>query len=167
MANTHLVSAWVPGNWVLETTGISWIRETWVKEESEKASLKLNIQKTKIMASGPTISWQTDGKKSGNSDRFLFSWAPNSLWMVNAATKLKDVCFLEETLMTNLGSTLKSKDITLPTKVHSQNYGFSSTHVRMSELGHKKGWVSKNWCFWTMVLEKTLELGLKFELLGL
>ena len=63
MANTHLVSAWVPGNWVPETTGISWIRETSVKEESEKAGLKLNVQKTKIMASGPTISWQTDGKK--------------------------------------------------------------------------------------------------------
>ena len=69
-----------------------------VKEESEKVGLKLNIQKTKIMASGPTTSWQTDGEKNGNSDRFLFSRAPKSLQMVTAAMKLKDACSLEETL---------------------------------------------------------------------
>ena len=54
-----------------------------MKEESEKAGLKLNIKKTKIMASGPITSWQTDGKKNGNSDR-LFSWEPKSWWMVTA-----------------------------------------------------------------------------------
>ena len=64
-----------------------------VKEESEKAGLKLNIQKTKIMASGPTTSWQIDGK-NGNSDT-LCSWAPKSLQTVTAAMKLKDVCSLE------------------------------------------------------------------------
>ena len=57
-----------------------------------------------------------------------------------------------------LDSVLKSRDITLPTKVHnSLSYGFSSSHVRMYELDHKEGWVPKNWCFWTVVLEKTLE----------
>ena len=55
-----------------------------VKEESEKARLKLNIQKTKVMASGPITSWQMDGENSENSDR-LFSWAPKSLWMVTPA----------------------------------------------------------------------------------
>ena len=60
-----------------------------VKEESEKAGLKLNIQKTKIMASGPIISWQKRGKRR-NSD-ILFSWAPKSLWMVTEALKLKDI----------------------------------------------------------------------------
>ena len=68
-----------------------------VKEESEKVGLKLNIQKTKIMASGPITSWQIDGGNNGNSDR-LFSWAPKSLRMVTAAMKLKDTCSLEEKL---------------------------------------------------------------------
>ena len=80
-----------------------------VKEESEKADLKLNIQKTKIMASGPIISQQIDGGNNGNSER-LFSWAPKSLQMVTIALKLKDICSLEEKL---LDSILKSRDTTL------------------------------------------------------
>ena len=67
-----------------------------VKEESEKAGLKLSIQKMKIMASGPITSWQIDGE-SGNSDR-LFWGAPKSLQMVTAAMKLKDTCSLEKKL---------------------------------------------------------------------
>ena len=67
-----------------------------VKEESKKAGLKLNIPKTKTMASGPITSRQTDGK-CGNC-QILFSWAPKSMRMVTAATKLKDACFLEEKL---------------------------------------------------------------------
>ena len=60
--------------------------------------------------------------------------------------------------MTNLDSILKSRDITLPTKsLPSQSYGFPSTHVWMWELDHKKSWALKNWCFWTVVMEKTLE----------
>ena len=66
-----------------------------VKEESEKVGLKLNIQKTKIMASGPITSWQTDGKTM-ETVTDLFSWAPKSLQMVTAAIKLKDACSLEE-----------------------------------------------------------------------
>ena len=69
-----------------------------VKEESEKAGLKLNIQKTKIMASSPITSWQIDGETMENSDR-PFSWAPKSLQMVTtSAMKLKDACSLEEKL---------------------------------------------------------------------
>ena len=68
-----------------------------VKEESEKAGLKLNIRKTKIMASGPIISWQIDGETMETVTDF-FSWAPKSLQMVTAAMKLKDTCFLEEKL---------------------------------------------------------------------
>ena len=68
-----------------------------VKEESEKSDLKLNIQKTKIMASGPIITWQIDGKTMGTMTR-LFSWAPKSLQMVLAAMKLKAICCLEEKL---------------------------------------------------------------------
>jgi len=67
-----------------------------VKEENEKAGLKLNIQKTKIMASSPITSRQIDGETM-ETDR-LFFWAPKSLQMVTAAMKLKDTCSLEETL---------------------------------------------------------------------
>ena len=69
-----------------------------VKEESEKVGLKINFQKTKIMASGLITSWQTDGGNSGNSERLYFLGVPKSLQMVTAAMKLKDTCFLEEKL---------------------------------------------------------------------
>ena len=65
-----------------------------VKEESEKVCLKLNIQKTKIMASGPITSWETDGETVETVPDFFF-WAPKSLWMVTAAMKLKDTYSLE------------------------------------------------------------------------
>ena len=68
-----------------------------VREEREKAGLKLNIHTTKIRASSPITSWQIDGE-NGNSERLLFSWAPKSLQMVTAAMKLKDTCYLEEKL---------------------------------------------------------------------
>ena len=72
-------------------------RKKKVKEESKKIALKLNIQKTKIMASGPITSWQIDGETMETVTDF-FSWAPKSLQMVTAAMKLKDACFLEEKL---------------------------------------------------------------------
>ena len=90
--------------------------------------------------------------------QILFSWASKSLQMLTAAMKLKDACSLGKKAMINLDSVLKSRDITLLTKVHIvKAVGFSSTHVWMWELDHKEGWVLKNWCFWTVVLEKTLE----------
>ena len=86
-----------------------------VKEESEKVGLKINIQRTKIMASGPITSWQIDEETVETVT--LFFWAPNSLQMVIAAMKLKDACSLGKALI-NLDSILKSRDITLSTKVH-------------------------------------------------
>ena len=83
-----------------------------VKEESETVGLKLKIQKTKIMASGPITSWEIDGE-TVETESDLFFWAPKSLQMVIAAMKLKDAYSLEE----NLDSIFKSRDITLPTKV--------------------------------------------------
>ena len=68
-----------------------------VKKESEKVGLKLNIQKTKIMASGPITSWEIDGETM-DSVSYLFFWAPKSLQMVTAVMKLKDACCLEEKL---------------------------------------------------------------------
>ena len=69
-----------------------------VKKESEKDGLKLNIQKTNIMASGPITLWQIDGETMETVTVFFFSWAPKSLQMVTAAMKLKDTCSLEEKL---------------------------------------------------------------------
>ena len=69
-----------------------------VKEESEKVGLKLNIQKTKIMASVPITAWQIDGEKMETVTDFYFGGAPESLQMVIAAMKLKDACSLEEQL---------------------------------------------------------------------
>jgi len=66
-----------------------------VKEESEKVVLKLNIQKTKTMASGPITSWQIDGEKQWKQWLTLFFWAPKSLQMVTAAMKLKEAYSLE------------------------------------------------------------------------
>ena len=71
---------------------------------------------------------------------------------------IKRRVLLERQAMTNLDSILKSRDITLPTKVHLiKAYDFSSSHVWMWELDYKESWEPKNWCFWTVVLEKTLE----------
>ena len=69
-----------------------------VKEESEKASLELNIQKTKIMASGPITSWQIDGETVETVTDVIFGEAPELLQMVTAAMKLKDACSLKEKL---------------------------------------------------------------------
>ena len=88
-----------------------------VEEESEKVGLKLNIQKTEIMASGPITSWEIDGETVQTVSDFIFLGAPKSLQMVTAAMKLKDAYSLEEKLWTNLDSIFKSRDITLPTKV--------------------------------------------------
>ena len=87
-----------------------------VKEESEKVGLKLNIQKTKIMASGPMTSWQIDAETMETVRDFILG-APKSLQMVAAAMKLKDCLLLERKVMTNLNSILKGRDTTLPTKL--------------------------------------------------
>ena len=86
-----------------------------VKEEGEKKGLKLNIQKTKIMASGPNTSWQIDGETM-ETVRLHFGGVPKSLQMVTAAMKLRYL-LLGRKVMTNLASILKSGDITLSAKV--------------------------------------------------
>ena len=88
-----------------------------VKVESEKAGLKLNIQKTKIMASGPIASWEIDGEQWKQCQTLVF-WAPKSLQMVTAAMKLKDALLLGRKVMTKLDSILKSRDITLSTNIY-------------------------------------------------
>ena len=86
-----------------------------VKEQSEKVGLKLNIHKTKIMASSPITSWEIDGQTVETVSDFILG-APKSLQMVIAAMKLRCL-LLGRKVMTNLDSIFKSRDITLPTKV--------------------------------------------------
>ena len=100
------------------------------------------------MASGPITSWQIDGE---------FSRAPKSLQMVTADMELKDVCSLEEKLWQTRQHIKKQRYHFANKGPSSQSYGFSSSHVWMWEFDHKEGWVPKNWCFQTAVLEKTLE----------
>ena len=78
--------------------------------------------------------------------------------------EIKKQLLLGRKVMTNLESILKGGDITLPTKsLPSQSYGFPSTHVWMWELDYKESWVLKNWCFWTVVLEKIIQSPLDFK----
>ena len=88
-----------------------------VKEESEKAGLKLNIQKTKIMASGPITSWQTDGETMETVRDFIFLGSKITA-DGDCSHEINRCLLLGRKVMTNLDSILKSRDITLPTKVH-------------------------------------------------
>ena len=107
------------------------------------------------MPSGLITSWQIDGEQ-WKQWQTLFSWAPKSLQMVNAAMKFKDAYSLEKKTMTNLDRILKSRDITNKCP-SSQSYGFSRSHIWMWVLDQKEGWTLKNWSFGTVVLKKTLE----------
>ena len=88
-----------------------------VKEEREEVGLKLNIQKTKIMALGPITAWQIDGETMEIVRDFPF-WAPNIIAFGDCSHEIKRYLFFGRKSMTNLDSLLKSRDITLPTKVH-------------------------------------------------
>ena len=88
-----------------------------VKEESEKADLKLNIQKTNIMASGPITSWQIDGETMETVADFIFL-GPKIIADSHCSHEIKRHLLLGRKAMTNLDSVLKSRDITLPTKVY-------------------------------------------------
>jgi len=127
-----------------------------VKEESEKAGLKLNIQKTKIMASGPITSWQINGETMETEKPFIFLGSKitaNGDWSHEIKSLL-----LGRKAMTNQDSVIESRDTTLQTKVHVVKFcGLPSNRVRMWKLDHKEGWAPKNWCFWTVMLEKTFE----------
>ena len=89
--------------------------------------------------------------------QILLFWAPKSLQMVTAAMKLKDTCSLEKSYDQPRQHIKKQRHYFANKGPSSQSYGFSSSHVWMWELGYKESWAPKNWCFWTAVLEKTLE----------
>ena len=89
--------------------------------------------------------------------QILFSWARKSRWMVTAAMKLRRL-LLERKAITNPDKCIKKQRHHFANKgLYSQSYGFSSSHAQMWQLNHKERWGPKNWCFWTVVLEKTLE----------
>ena len=128
-----------------------------VKEESEKAGLKLNIQKAKIMASGPITSWQIDVEKVKTVTYFIFMGS-KSLWMLIGRYQIKRHLLLGRKIMTNLDSILKSRDITLSTKLRLVKavvfliviYGCESRTIKKVECQRIDG-------FLTVVLEKALE----------
>ena len=128
-----------------------------VKEESEKADLKLNIQKTKIMASGPITSWQIDGKTRETVTDFIFLGSKITA-DGDCSHEIKRRLLLGRKAMINFDSVFQKQRHYFANKgLSSQSYDFSNSHVWMWELNHKEGWALKNWCFWTVVLEKTLE----------
>ena len=133
-----------------------------VKEESEKVGLKLNIQKTKIMASVPITSLEIDGETVETVSDFILGGSKITA-DGDCNHEIKRRLLLGRKVMTNLDSILKSRDITFPTKVHLAKADFSSGHVWMWELDSEEDWAPKNWCFWTVVLEKTLESPLDCE----
>ena len=99
-----------------------------VQEESEKVGLKLNIQKIKIMASGPTTSWEIDGETVAD----FISWDSKITADDDCSHEIKRCLLLGRKVTTNLDSVFKSRDTTLPTKVHLvKATGFTSSHVWM------------------------------------
>ena len=109
------------------------------------------------MASSPITSWQTDGEKWKQWET-LFSWAPKSLQVVDCSHEMQRRLLLERKAMTSVDRILKSKDITFLTKFHLvKAVVFSSSHVCMGELDYRESWVPRDWWFWTVMLEKTLE----------
>ena len=107
-----------------------------VKEKSEKSSLKLSIQKTKIMASGLITSWQMEGEKSANNDRLYFLELPNHC-------KIKTLAPWKESYFKPRQCIKKQRDDFAKKGPYSQSYGFSSSHAWMWELHQKEGWVLK------------------------
>ena len=127
-----------------------------VKEESEKVGLQLNIQKTKIMAYGPITSWEIDGETVETVWDFIFggSKIPSD---GDCSHEIKTVTPWKESYDQPRQHIQKQRHYFANKDLSSQSYGFSSSHVWMWELNHKESWALKNWCFWTVVLEETLE----------
>ena len=113
-----------------------------VKEESEKVGWKLNIQKTKIMASGPITSWEIDGETETVAD-FIFLGSKITA-DGDCSHEIKRRLLLGRKVMTKLDRILKSKNYFVNKGTSSQGYGFSSSHIWILELDCKESWVPKN-----------------------
>ena len=118
-----------------------------VKEESEKVGLKLNIQKTKIMASGPITSWEIDGETVKTVADFIF---PGSKITADGdcSHEIKRRLLLGRKSYDQPRQHIEKQRHYFANKgLSGQGYGFSSSHVRMWELDYEESWVPKNWCF--------------------
>ena len=134
-----------------------------VKEKSKKAGLKLNILKTKAVASSPNPSWQKMGKR-WKQWQTLYSWAPKITEVCDFSHEIKRHLLLGRKTMTNLDRILeKQRHYFAHKSLYSQRYGFSNSHVWIWDLDNNKGWALKNWCFWTVILEETLKSPLDFK----
>ena len=122
-----------------------------VKEESEKVGLKLNFQKTKIMAPSLITSWQIDGETMEAVTDFIFLGSKITA-DGDCGHEIKRCLLLGSKAMTNLDSILKNR-----TKVHLVKAMVFPVVMYGCELNYKESWAQKNWCFWTVVLEKTVE----------
>ena len=128
----------------------------WRCKRRENAGLKLNIQKTKIMASGPITSWQIDGETMITVRDFIF--LGSKITQDSACShEIKRCLLLGGKPMLNIDTELKSRDISLPAKVCIVKAMIFPVVIHGWGLDHKESWALKNWCFWTVVLEKTLE----------
>ena len=127
-----------------------------MKREGQKVGLKLNIQKTKIMASGPITSWKIDGETVKMVSDFIFGGSKITA-DGEGSHEIKRRLLLGRKLMTYLDSILKSRDITLPTKVHLSRLWFFQWSCMDVRVGLWRKLSTKKLMFWTMVLEKTLE----------
>ena len=124
-----------------------------VREDSEKAGLKVNIWKTKIMASSPITSCQIEGENVEAVPDFIFLGSKITV-DGDFSHQIKRCLLFGKKAMT----ACQKAEIPLCQKgLYSHSYGFSSSHVWTWELDHNEGWALKNWCFWIVVLEKTLK----------
>ena len=114
------------------------------------------LEKIEIMASGPITSWQIDGETMETVRGFIFGGSKITA-DGDCSHEIKRRLLLGRKVITNLDNILKQRRYFANKGLYSQSYGFSSSHVWMWELDHKESWAPKSWCFWTVVLEKTLE----------
>ena len=127
-----------------------------MKEESEKVGLKLNIQKTKVMASGPITSWQIDEETMKTVTDFLYLGFKITA-DGDCSHEIKTLAVWKKSYDQPRQHIQKQRHYFANRGPSSLSYGFSSSPVRMRELDCKESWAPKNWCFWTVVLKKTLE----------
>ena len=115
------------------------------------------------MALGSITSWEIDGEIMEIGRGFIFLGSKITA-DGDCSHEIKRCLLPGRKVMTNLDRILKSRDVTVPTKVHLVKICFFSSHVWMWKLDHKESWASKNWCFWTVVLEKTPESPLDYKI---
>ena len=126
------------------------------KPENERAGLKLNLQKTKILSSSPITSWQTDVERLEIVTDFIFLGSKITADS-DCSHEIQRCLLLRRKAVTNLERILKAQILLYLQRSYSQSCVFSSSHVWLWELDIKESWAQKNWYFWTVMLEKTLE----------